>query len=100
VIFQENSDNGCSSLVQNNFRATTSASRSAAKGQHRFPVFRAESGKRAVVVVNPGFDAATMAQVMLPNPEGSSKPRRRIRQARPLREHCKLPRSAAVLSEL
>lgn len=36
-------------------------------GQYRYSVFQAESGKRAVVVVNPSSDAAIVAKVTLPN---------------------------------
>ena len=38
-----------------------------ADGQHRYSVFAAADGKRAVVVVNPSFDAAITAKVALPN---------------------------------
>ena len=39
-----------------------------ADGQHRYSVFAAADGKRAVVVVNPSSDAVITAKVDLPNP--------------------------------
>jgi hypothetical protein len=39
-----------------------------ADGNHRYSVFLADSGKRAVVVVNPGSESAITANVTLPNP--------------------------------
>jgi hypothetical protein len=51
------------------FRDTLGAEVSAvsANGAFRYSVFRAENGKRAVVVVNPSSDAAVTAKVNLPN---------------------------------
>jgi len=48
------------------FRATRGANVSA-DGQHRYSVFAAADGKRAVVVVNPSSDAAITAKVGLAN---------------------------------
>lgn len=51
------------------FRDTLGAEVSAvnADGAFHYSVFRAENGKRAVVVVNPGSDATVTAKVNLPN---------------------------------
>jgi hypothetical protein len=48
------------------FRDTLGANVSA-DGQHRYSVFAAADGKRAVVVVNPSSDAAITAKLDLPN---------------------------------
>jgi hypothetical protein len=53
-------------LWDGDFRDTLGAEVSA-DGAFRYSVFRAESGKRAVVVVNPGSNAAVTAKVSLPN---------------------------------
>ena len=49
------------------FRDTLGA-KVTADGQHRYSVFAAADGKRAVVVVNPSSDAVITAKVDLPNP--------------------------------
>src|SRR5580658_3987288 len=87
-------------LWDGDFRDNLGASVSA-EGQHHYSVFRAENGKRAVVVVNPSSDTAITANVTLTNPGRLIEATPEDPEGKPSSGTLQIPaRSAAVLIEL
>ena len=81
------------------FRDTLGAEVSG-EGQHRYSVFVAENGKRAVVIINPSADAAITAKVSLPNPGRLMVATPEEPEGKPTDGTLQVPaRSAAVLLE-
>lgn len=72
-----------------------------ANGAHQYSVFLAKSGKRAVVVINPGSDAAITAKVTLPNPGSLIEATPEEPEGKPSNGTLQIPaRSAVVLIEI
>ncbi len=87
-------------LWDGKFRDTLGADVSADR-QHRYTVFVAETGKRAVVVINPDSDHAITAKVSLPNPGNLGVATPEQPEPHPTNGTVQIPaRSAAVIVEL
>jgi hypothetical protein len=81
------------------FRDTLGASVSA-DGPHRYSVFTAVDGKRAVIVINPGSEAAITAKVDMPNAGSLVMATPEQLEAKPTSGTLRIPaRSAAVVME-
>jgi hypothetical protein len=86
-------------LWDGDFRDTLGAEVSA-DGSHRYSVFVADGGKRAVVVINQEFDKAITARVKLPNPGRLAVATPEQPEAQPTSGTLQIPaRSAAVVLE-
>jgi len=86
-------------LWDGDFRDTLGADVSA-DAAFRYSVFRAQNGKRAVVVINPGYENAITAKVSLPNPGNLVVATPEQPDAQPTTGSLQIPaRSAAVVIE-